>query len=242
MVSSITVSSIDVLVDSSTTIPCEGRPSRQIIRQLVDDATRNDYNSEIYKEVLRSLRATFDGLTYLDGEGEITEVRCIAANPERAVAKVFIEDNLILPLMSVSMAESQSDKDRMRYKPQILARSVWNDIEQRAERIVQLVPKAITINYDLWLWTYYLEDLDMLTDSIHRYFIPDLELETKYSQVTKVFMTNESNESEIVVPDREDRVLRRKFTMEVQTYLPTPEFKLTSTGQIELIVAEMLSD
>ena len=75
--------------------------------------------------------------------------------------------------------------------------------------------------------------MDQLVEQIRLIFSPNLNIITKYSNSTAAFIINESNDSVVVVGDREDRVLRRKFEIQVEGYIPYPKYLITSTGEME---------
>ncbi len=210
-----------------------GRGSRELIRQVIDASKKPESIEDAYKELVRSLRAEFSNLHYINRQNEVVGVNCIQANPERAAATQVAEDTLILPVMAIGVPNTEEDKDRNRYGAQILTETLWDDVKQRAIRTVRLAPKAVRVNFELYLWSYYQSHINQLTSQIQLMFNPALELETKYSEDTKVFLIGETDESELDVVDQKDRVLIRKFDLQVETYLPTPRFLYTSTGRLE---------
>ena len=211
-----------------------GRSANAIVRELVFQATKDGTNiSHVYRETLRALIDLFNGYSVINGVEEVKKIKAIHANPERPVAKQIQEDNLILPIISVNQPITVNNTDRARYFPMVVEDSIWDDKKQRAVRVVSLVPRTIDIEYKITVWAKYKADLDQITEQIYLTFNPGWELPLPDSNATKVFLVNESDVSEVETADREDRVLRRAFTLEVQTYVPSPKFLFTSTGKIE---------
>lgn len=232
MVSSILIESEGTLDPSAFTT--DARSANYRIRELIFEATKDGTNiSHVYKETLRSLIDLFNGYSVINGVEEVKRVRAIHANPERPVAKQIQEDNLILPIISVNQPTTVNNTDRAKYFPMVVEEAIWDDKRQRAQRVVSLVPRPIDIEYKITVWAKYKADLDQITEQIYLTFNPGWELPLPYSNTTKVFLISESDVSEVETADREDRVLRRAFTLEVQTYVPSPKFLFTSTGKIE---------
>ncbi len=188
--------------------------------------------SETYKETLRFMLATFGAVKTVNPAGEVLNVPCFNATPERAVAKLYQENNVNLPVISVYQATSQDDNKRRRNKAVVMADSYWDTNKRRAARVISLAPRALNINYELNVWTKFAEDMDQIAEQLRLLFSPNLLVTTKYTNSTAAFLTNESNDSSVVVGDRQDRILRRKFQIVVEGYIPYPKFLVTATGEI----------
>jgi len=81
--------------------------------------------------------------------------------------------------------------------------------------------------------------LDQLSQSLRLRFNPSVLLKTPISNAIKAFLVSETSKSSASAGDREDRVLRKSFALEVEAYIPSPQFKITSTGRIEKIVSDL---
>tara|TARA_R110002020_G_scaffold163895_2_gene350089 strand:+ start:2970 stop:3692 length:723 start_codon:yes stop_codon:yes gene_type:complete len=191
-----------------------------------------------YKELVRFLINEFNDLPYLNHELETIQVKCRYGNPERTVAKLKEHDNLILPLITVSQDSIVEDDKRRRFYPVIMNNTYWNPETQRAERIISLCDRPVTIRYNINIWTKFMEDMDQLSQQIRLRFNPSIQLKTKFSHDSKVFLSAETNNYSFSLADREDRIIRKTFTATVETYVRSPKFKVTSTGQIEEINLE----
>ena len=194
------------------------------------------YIQKVYKDTLRFLISTFSDVYYIDKDNNPVRIKCFHANQERAIAKTTVGDNITLPVITI--AENQSakltdTKKRGRYTPLLVNKSYWDSNKNRAIRILSLAPRPVDINYSINIWAKYREDLDQIRESISAMFNPDLEIQTKHSQITKCFLTDESSASILTADDTEDRVLKTVLNITVETYVPSPEFLYTSTGKIE---------
>lgn len=195
--------------------------------------------SEIYRELLRSLLNIFNQFSYLDSEGKVRPVKCVHGNPERVVAKMHQEDNIILPIISIFQPFSENADKRRKFYSTVVTETVWDPISRRAQRVVSLVPRAIDIEYVVNLWGEYKSDIDQLTEQIYYQFNPTIAVETPFSELTQAFIDRETDESSVNVGDREDRVLKKSFVVKVQTYIPSPKFLFTNTGRIEKFNAQL---
>jgi hypothetical protein len=210
------------------------------VRELIFEASKAENNiSLVYRDTLRSIRDLFSGFKLIDSEGNIRKVNCIYANPERSIAKIVQEDNLILPIISVAQPATTINTERQKYFPIIVSEAIWDDRAQRARRVVSLAPRPIDISYKITIFSKYASDMGQLTEQIYSLFNPSFELQTSIANNTKAFLTEEANESSVEIGDREDRVLMRGFTITVETYVPTPKFVFSSTGKIERFYNEV---
>ena len=188
--------------------------------------------AKTYKETLRFMLATFSALKIIDPQGAVIDVPCINANPERTVAKLYQDNNIILPVITVGQLTTTDNDERRRPYDLLVNESHWDKQRRRAFRVISFAPRAVNITYDINIWTKYNEDMDQLAEQIRLVFSPDLKVVTKYTNSTAAFITDETNDSVLVVGDREDRIIRRKFEISVEGYIPYPKYLITSTGEI----------
>ena len=232
----------------------ELEPSQQIFKQKGKSSIRWYLNSlqkealaeaaknttTIYKHTLRALLKEFGELKYSSSEHEIINVRCIHANPERAVAKIFQEDNIVIPIMSISQLFTSNDEDRRRYDSLMLQESIWDEDSQRAIRVISTVPRPINISYGLNIWTKYMSDMDQLSEQIRLRFNPGLEtIITPYNSLTKAFLASETDGRVLQTGDREDRIIQKTFQIDVETYANPAKFLYSHTGKIEAFRTEV---
>ena len=201
------------------------------------DRSQN-FISSIYRETLKSMIHIMGGFNYINAKNEVISVVCSHGNPERVIAKIREKSNIILPVITVSQTTTQNDENRQKYTPLLAMNSIWNDKKQRAERTVSFVDRPISILYKVNIWTKYNSDMDQIVEQIRFLFNPSLDIPTKFSTLVKATMTEENNLSDVDLADAADRVLRKEIIIEVQTYVPSPKYLLTPTGEIEEIVME----
>jgi len=193
-----------------------------------------------YKEIVRFLINEFNDLPYLNDELETVRVKCRYGNPERTIAKLNQANTLILPIITVSQNSIIESSNRQRYFPVVMHTTYWNKDKQKAERIISLCDRPVTILYNINVWAKYMEDMDQLSQQIRLRFNPSIQLNTKFSADSKVFLTSETNNFSFSLGDREDRIIRKSFTASVETYIRSPKYLISSTGQIEEFNLEVL--
>jgi len=186
-----------------------------------------------YKEIVRFLLNEFNDICYISEELEAIPVKCRYGSPERTVAKLKEEDNMILPLMTISQNMITEDDARRKFYPVVMQSSYFNEETQRAERIISLCDRPVTLQYNLNVWSKYMEDMDQLAQQIRLKFNPSIELYTKFSKDSKAFLLSETNNFALSVGDREDRIIKKSFSIGIETYIRSPKYKVTSSGKIE---------
>ena len=204
------------------------------------EATSNSTLSPfVYKDILRALIVSFGNVHFLDGENKLTRVTSVHGNPERTVAKLSQEDNIILPIITIHQDGARDDVKKRRFDDIIIYETVWNQDIQRAERIVGVADVPVKLIFNLNLWCKYMEDIDQISQAIRIRFNPSILLKTPVSSSIKAFLISETNKSTVAAGDREDRILRKTYALEVEAFIPSPKFKMTSTGRMEKVVGEL---
>ena len=187
----------------------------------------------LYKESLRSLLNIMGNLYYIDGNGNRIQVNCTHGNPERMVSRLRADNSLILPLMTVSETGTANADIRRRTNSIILSDTVWDDKKRRATRVLYVAPRPVVITYEINIWAKYKSDMDMLRSNIFSMFNPAVDIVTKYSSYNKAFITREREMGSMEAADSGDRVLQKSFEVSLETYIPTPKFQVTNTGEIK---------
>ena len=136
---------------------------------------------------------------------------------------------------------------RQKYEPVINFETIFDKNEQRHKRVVSLVPKPISLNYQFNLYSKFIEDLNQLSEKIELKFSPSLEIPVSFDRSAKAFIADRQEATSTVVGDKQDRVLKRSFILSIETYIPSERFLVTNTGTIEKlqqqhIIAETTSD
>jgi len=194
--------------------------------------------TEVNKQILQSFINVLD-FNYLSEDNKVIKVKTIYGAPERAIAEIFQENAIILPLISVYQIESIESQERRHFAPVVKSQKWWNHKTQRAERVISLAPKAMDFIFQISLWGKYIEDINEISPQIRKLFNPSLNLETDLHDHTQVFLTEEEDSYTYDTGDGEDRTLVKTFTVNVETYIPYPIYKITSTGKIEEVVFDL---
>lgn len=186
----------------------------------------------VYKESLRSMLHIFGNLYYIDGNTNRIKVNCSYGHPERLAGRLKSDNTLVLPMVTVVETRTASDPKRMRYQ-NLISESRWDSEKLRATRLLSLPPRPINISYEVNIWAKYKADLDMLRSSIFSLFSPDLNISTQYSVHNKAFIESEQDIGSSVASDAGDRILQKTITVTLETYIPSPKFFITNTGEIK---------
>tara|TARA_R100001594_G_scaffold146036_1_gene196878 strand:- start:5165 stop:5929 length:765 start_codon:yes stop_codon:yes gene_type:complete len=235
---------IDVLTETAE-YDVEGsysvaRSAKNIMRSYILEATSNSTLSPfVYKDIMRALLVSFGNMHYVDGNGKLTRIKCVHGNPERTIARLHKEDSIILPIITMHQDGAKGDNTKRRLDDMIIEKTEWNDEIQRAERVIGVADVPVVLNFNVNLWCKYMEDLDQISQAIRTKFNPSVTLKTPVSPSIKSFLVSENIKSTPIYGDREDRVLRKSFAVDVEAYIPSPKFKVTSTGRVEKIVSEL---
>ncbi len=75
--------------------------------------------------------------------------------------------------------------------------------------------------------------MDMLRASIFSMFSPDINIETQYSVHNKAFINSEREVGTLTASDTDDRILQKTISVTLETYIPSPKFFFTNTGEIK---------
>lgn len=214
------------------------RPLEDVRKSIQALELNSQTNSDFYREYVQFLIRKMGTMTVLDSEGKEQKIESFFANPERAVAKMKEDRNLVLPVVTVSIDDIDDDVDRRRNANVIEMQTYWDKKSQRAIRIVSVAPKAVKVAFLINFWAKYTEDINQMMESLQLMFNPALDIKTKFSNTVKAFISQVSNASITSLGDREDRVLKKAIQISVETYIPNRRYMYTSTGQIEKISAE----
>ena len=206
--------------------------ARQYLVQKINEYSRNlNIKEEVYKEFLRCLISQIN-LSYVNDQGEAVPVKLHHGRQDRAVAKKFQENNIVLPYSTIFQSSVEEDTDKRRFKHVLKYSSKWNEDTQRAERVVSLNDSAVKLNYTLSIWSKYISHIDQMSATIRRHFNPSIGLTTPFSDAVTAFLTEESDISSVEVADKEDRIIRKTFTITLESYIQSPKFLVTNTGKI----------
>jgi hypothetical protein len=204
------------------------------IRKQIFKMTQAKQNiSFVYRESLRSMIASFNDLGYISAEDKFKEVKCLHANAERAIAKLKQEDNIILPMVTITQTTTANDDARRRQESVLVNEKYWDSEKNRAFRVLSLAPRPVNINYQVNVWCKYMADMDQILEQIRLKFNPEMNVPTEFSTIAKAFLDTEEDVGSITAGDKEDRIIKKTFNVVLRTYVPNPKFLVTSTGKIE---------
>ena len=189
--------------------------------------------SFIYRESLRSMIASFNDIGHFDAEDKFVNIKCIHGNAERAIAKLKQENTIILPILSIAQTVSDNDDERRRYESVLVHEKYWDEEKHRAIRILSLAPRPVNVRYQLNIWCKYMSDMDQILEQVRLKFNPEMNVPTEYSTLAKEFLESEEAVGSMTANDKDDRVLKKTMNITLRTYIPSPKFLVTSTGEIE---------
>ena len=191
------------------------------VRQRIFKMTQSKNNiSFLYRESLRSMITSFNDVGYIDSEEKFNSIKVIHANAERAVAKLKQENNLILPIISIGQTVSDNDSERQKNESLLVHEKYWDEKKHRAYRILSLAPRAVNVSYQI-------------LEQIRLKFNPEMQVPTEFSTLAKAYLDSEEDVGQVAVTDKEDRILKKTLSVVLRTYIPSPKFLVTSTGEIE---------
>lgn len=185
----------------------------------------------VYKESLRSMLHIFGSIYYIDGNGNRVKVNCSHGNPERIAGRLKADNSLVLPMLTIIETQTDSDPERMRYQ-NLITETGWDESRLRAVRVLSMPPRPINITYEVNIWAKYKADMDMMRSSIFSLFSPDINIETQYSVHNKAFINSEREMGSLTAADTGDRILQKAISITLETYIPSPKFAFTNTGEI----------
>ena len=112
-------------IDSVTTSEITSQEYLLNLLQKMDKKSALPLNG--YKEIVRFLINEFNDLPYLNEEMETVLSKCRYGNPERTIARLNQEDNMIMPLITVSQNSIVESENRRRYFPVIMNTTYFNE-------------------------------------------------------------------------------------------------------------------
>jgi len=237
---SFTLDSDNVIISEDATLSAITSRSEQWntregdIRKKMYRMTQAENNiSFIYKELLRSMIASFSELGYISSEENFIKIKCVHANAERTIAKLKQDNNIILPIVSISQTISNNNKNRRRAENVLVQEKYWDEEKNRAFRVLSFAPRAVDVMYQLNIWTKYMSDMDQILEQVRLKFNPDMEVPTKYSTLMKAYIDTEEDSGKLTAEDKEDRIIQKTINIVVEAYIPSPKFLVTSSGKIE---------
>jgi len=203
-----------------------------IKRQIFERENKNFRSLAFYRKTSRELLNIFSDAQILGSDNEIQSVNVSYANYERAIAMLFKTRNLTLPQMTLAISDTVEDFERRKPNTDIEFWTIHDKKRMRYTRVAAMSPKAVKVSYQLNLWSRYVEDMNQLIEYVMGKFRPQLRVGTDFITNAPAFITSISDNSTLAVPDREDRIIKKTVTFEVQTWMPTRQYMIQSNGTI----------
>ena len=75
----------------------------------------------------------------------------------------------------------------------------------------------------------------MLRGGIFSLFNPELRIPTNHSSEARAFIEKERSIGSVIAADTKDRVLQKTIEVRLETYIQSPKFLFTNTGEINEI-------
>ncbi len=203
-----------------------------IKRQIFERENKNFRSLEFYRKTSRELLNIFSDAQIIGSDNEVQPVTVSYANYERAIAMLFKTRNLTLPQMTLAISDTVEDFERRKPNTDIEFWTIRDKKSMRYTRVAAMSPKAVKVSYQLNLWARYVEDMNQLIEYVMNKFRPQLRVGTDFLTNAPAFITAVSDNSTLTVPDREDRIIKKTVTFEVETWMPTRKYMIQSNGAI----------
>jgi hypothetical protein len=211
-------------------------------------------NREVVYRYTRALRGAdeamldlFRNTVVLDEEGKSHIVPILWASQEKAVNAILqdnvrkdnslVVDRIRLPIMAIWANQLTLDQTRFTYQKAISLME-WLDpdgvagftLQEKFQKdtifgVTRGLP--ININYTLYVWTLYIEDMNQIVEQVMLKFSP-----VAYIRVRGVWwevivtMDGTANNLDIEPGDAKLRVIKYQFNMTAKTYIPQPITRL----------------
>lgn len=210
------------------------RPTQLIKKKLFEAQQENPFRAFKYlRNLVQEMKINLAGCSIILPSDKVQNVEVIYARPDRAVAKMKDSQNLALPLISFEILDIQNDETRYRPNFNVEYWTVKNFKTRRVFRIAALAPRAVKIEAAIHLWTRSGYDMFQLLEFINLKFHPHMRLACETNRYTSAFIDNISDDSILTVDDREDKVIRKTITLNIEGYIPTRKYVIQANGDIE---------
>jgi hypothetical protein len=204
-----------------------------IKRQIFERENSNFRSMHFFRETTKRLLSLFSDAQIIGEDMEIYSVPVWYANYERSIAKLFDDRTNLIPSMTLAIADTEQDDDRRRPNFDVEFWTIKDTKTKRFTRVASLAPKAVNISFKLKLWTRYVEDMNQLIEYVMNKFHPHLRVETDFNINACGFITAVSDNSTVSAEDKQDRLIRKSITFNLETYLPSRKYMIQSNGAIK---------
>lgn len=215
------------------------KPRAHYFRHLIYQYENSDYAAGFFREYTKAFLQAFNNLTFLNGEAEEVNVKTVYGAPERAVGKRNESGTLVLPVGSLLIDSLKPSEERQKYEPLINFETYFDTDAQRYQRIVSFAPKPVELSYTMSFYAKYMEDINQLSEKFELMFNPSLKIPVDFDTHAQSFIADRQEATSVLVGDREDRVLKRSFTVSIESYVPSQKYLITNTGKIKALKQEV---
>ncbi len=210
------------------------------VRNLIEKHEKANHDTiDFQREYTSALMEMMRGLEVMGADDKVhDDIEVMHGTVERAIAKLKKERNLRLPIVSISVIDMELDMARRRPDFNIVVEKLYDPEKRRAQRIVSLAPKAVTLQYRVSIYDRYIENINQMMEQVELMFHPHGTIKTKHGNSTMGYIVDWADQSIAVAGDKENRVLQKSCIIAMEAYLPTKKYLMTSTGKIRSLVTD----
>lgn len=243
---------------------CDPQQAGKIIN---DPANPNRNTVYRYSKGLRgadeAMMDLFREMVVIDEDGKAHPVPIIWATQEKAVAAVVQEnvrkdnslvvDRIKLPMLAISSSGMNFNQDRYTYHKAVdyirTEKRDWKPgftIKEKYERdtifgVTRGIP--VDVNFTLYAWTMYIEDMNQLLEQILTKFSPTAYIRVRgVSWEVQVKLDSIANNLDFEPGDQALRVIKFEFNFTAETYIPQPIVRRKAVLKTNIDIVDGLTE
>tara|TARA_R110002110_G_scaffold175114_1_gene378477 strand:- start:481 stop:1146 length:666 start_codon:yes stop_codon:yes gene_type:complete len=211
----------------------------QIRKDIKAYEDKHPYTRNFYRNYTKALMEKLN-IYIFNAQDERVKVPMMYANPERAIAKIYEDRNLTLPIISVAIGDIEENTSIRKPDVQLTTYKFFDVETQKAFRIIKQTSKAVALQFQITLWSKYTEDMNQMVEEVQMLFQPSLTLPTEDESENKAFLLDVLDMSSVQAADKQDRMLRKRVTLKVEAYIPGRQYLYSHTGRIKEVINQRL--
>lgn len=211
----------------------------QIRKDIKAYEDKHPYTRNFYRNYTKALMEKLNVYIF-NAQDERIKVPMMYANPERAIAKIYEDRNLTLPIISVAIGDIEENTSIRKPDVQLTTYKFFDVETQKAFRIIKQTSKAVALQFQITLWSKYTEDMNQMVEEVQMLFQPSLTLPTEDESENKAFLLDVLDMSSVQAADKQDRMLRKRVTLKVEAYIPGRQYLYSHTGRIKEVINQRL--
>mgnify|MGYP003637788359 FL=1 len=211
----------------------------QIRKDIKAYEDKHPYTRNFYRNYTKALMEKLNVYIF-NAQDERIKVPMMYANPERAIAKIYEDRNLTLPIISVAIGDIEENTSIRKPDVQLTTYKFFDVETQKAFRIIKQTSKAVALQFQITLWSKYTEDMNQMVEEVQMMFQPSLTLPTEDESENKAFLLDVLDMSSVQAADKQDRMLRKRVTLKVEAYIPGRQYLYSHTGRIKEVINQRL--